>query len=244
MRSITALGLLGLSACVSNLDYRWDPTQPKGKRPFKAWVTMIESLDPQAQVEAVERLSWILDTRTFSEANGKRIPHWGDLVEELSRKGKVELLYSVLSRKRTPWGHFEELAVGFSKELDERAMRLLERTLEYERAVDDLFRRSAVWALGNFCWNPSFARILSNRLIPLALEDPDATTRAFAVRALGIGAQPDAVPILLTALQDRGPVREPNGGLQLDSVGKWASEALEMIERTTGKPVLRDTVGQ
>jgi hypothetical protein len=187
-------------------------------------------------VDAVERLSWTLRTRQECEENCRPGPTWDDLLDELALKGLDEVRYAVLSRKRTPAEHFEALAVRFAGDLDERAMRLLERSLSYGGSGDHLYRRAAVWALGVYSWTPSFARALVNRLVPLALEDPDPTTRAFATRALGIGALPESVPILQAARQDRGSVSILNGSRLDSTVGGWAEQALDMIEKISGTP--------
>ncbi|MBI3856686.1 MAG: HEAT repeat domain-containing protein [Planctomycetes bacterium] len=237
MRIAASILLLGLAACAASPpEYQWDPSQPKGKRPFKSWVASLSGLEAARQVEAVERLSWKLG----SDDPANRDPHWGDLLEELFFKDRTELLYALLSRREIPANHFESLGNQFAATHDERALRLLDACLEFSRNA--AYRRSAVWVLGNYAWNPSLSRALQNRLVPLALADPDATTRAFAVRALGIGGQAESVPVLVSALQDRGLVWVPNGDVGSNSVGKWAKEALELIEKSTGRPIPRDPV--
>ena len=240
MRTSIVLLVLAVVGCSSTPPtYTWDSTQPKGERPFKDWVHGLGGYDGLAQIEAVEELS----SRLPQSAAHGRGPTWEDLMDELFLQKKTELLYAVLQGRQVPRGHFQALGVEFANRQDERAFNLLDSYLASNRM--SRYRSNAVTILGCYSRLFEYGRRLTTRMVPIALEDPDPTTRAYAVGVLGDVGQTDSIPVIRMALQDKGKVVELNApnGVE-NTVSRHAEEALKRMEEKTGKPIPRKPVGE
>lgn len=234
MRIAIALAALALFGCSSTPPpYWWDSTRPKPDQPFKDWVHGLGGYDLLEQAQAVEETSLRLPETS------KTAPSWSDLLDELFLERKWDLLYMLLDGRQLPAGHYEALGAEFAVREDERALNLLDEFVGTSKMTR--LRPSAVWILGSYCRLPAFARRLSTRLVPIALEDPNPTTRAYAIHGLGMAGQPDSVPVLRMALQDKAPVVRANSpkGV-MDTVSQFAEEALQDIEKKTGKTYPRN----
>lgn len=224
------LALAGCSGTPS--PYSWDSTRKKEEFPFRDWVHGLKGYGLQEQVEAVEEEA----SRLPETPSVKGGPSWSELLDELFLQRRADLLYALLDGRQMPAGPYEALGAELSAREDEQALELLEEFLAMNRMTK--LRPSVVWIVGNYARYPRFAKRVTPRLSPIALDDPDPKTRAYAVRGLGLAGNPDSIPVLLLALQDQKPVKGQ------ETVSTFAEQALKEIEQKTGKPIPRKPAGK
>jgi len=242
MRTLLAPALLLVAVGCGSL-----PSPVEEYRPFKQIGDAIEQMDESDQFSYVEDLGralWSEGEAEFHRRDTKgqpSIPNWGDLVRELLRRSKQDLLVQVLKVNRIGDLQYGELADVLIK-LEEPRMPeiLLEHSEPQIKPIDhwcdleDPHRVSAAIRLTHYLKDPSYGEEVLDRLIDLVKRDRDSTTRGFAAQALGESDRQEAIATLIGALRDHGYVRTPNGDPS-DGVSRRAEGALKKIEARRGQ---------
>lgn len=226
------------------------PPSDQEYRPFKSWCDAWQHLDSSLQVYILADISKGVPSSASArlEVNGPlepQVPNWDDLVREILRRSRKEVLIRLLRERLLDSYMHGQLAGILAEEGDPEvfAIVMADSVPEEVEALDWNdpcvgYRHRSTQALGHFLRHAAFRDEATQRLIELLGADCHSWVRASAAAELGDSDDPASLRALLQRLNDEGSGEALNGTPETNAVGcraRWSVQRIQ--ERLHGRSV-------